>query len=381
MANACSLAAHAAKENKSKKVIGRQIVDGKYPEPFQRVELSEEAKSKLRRRPNVLVDEQDANGNFIRQENLFNASFGDGEGQNPVESGRYRLIWAKGCNWSNRVSITRELLGLEDVISVNVVGRDHYNDEDFGWEFVFDPDHIDPVLNVRFLTEIYEKSYPGFPGRATVPSLVDVKTGKVANNDYHHLTNYLEVDFKPFHKKGAPDLYPEELREEIDKLNVWLFHNVNNGVYKIQFATGYAAYQNAYDSFYAALDILEKRLSDRRFLFGDYVTDSDIRLYVTLARLDTAYSQNLGSTKHRLVDYPNLWGYARDLWQIPAFQNNTYFRDFSRGFRNDGGSHKGSFLSFQERFLDQIDFDELWGSRHGREIQSSDPANKFRTEE
>lgn len=376
MGTACDLAAHYTQA--TQKQIGKQIVDGKYPEPISHVELTAEDVKDIRKRPNVLVTEQDANGNFIRQQNLFNNSFGTGKDQNPVEKGRYRLIWAKGCNWSNRVSIARELLGLEDIISVNVVGRDDYDGEDYGWEFVFDEGHIDPVLGVRFLNQIYEKSYPGFPGRATVPSLVDVTTGTVANNDYHHLTNYLEVDFKEFHKPGAPELYPEELRDEIDKLNEWLFDNINNGVYKIQFATGYAAFRNAYDNFYAAMDILEDRLADRRFLFGDYVTDSDIRLYVTLARLDTAYSQNFGPTKHRLVDYPNLWGYARDLWQIPAFQNNTYFRDFSRSFRNDGGK-SGAFKSFQERFLDEINFDELWGSSHGRQELSHDPANKFRT--
>ena len=372
--SACSLAAHAALQNKKRK-IGTQIVEGKYPEPTEVLPVTEEEVAGIRPRPSVLVKEQDSGGNFIRQDNLFNTPFG--QGGNPVEKGRYRLIWAKGCNWSNRVSIVRELLGLEDVISVNLVGGTRA-DVDYGWEFIYDEGHRDPVLGVRFLSELYENTLPGFPGRATVPSLVDVTTKTVANNDYHHLTNYLEVDFAPFHKPGAPNLYPEELREEIDKLNVWLFHNINNGVYKIQFATSYRAYQNAYDSFYAALDILEKRLSEKRFLFGDYVTDSDVRLYVTLARLDTAYGQNLGPMKGRLVDYPNLWGYARDLWQIPAFQNNTYFYDFSRSF-SPVSKGKGSFRTFTDRFLDEIDFDALWGSPHGRQGKSSDPANKFLT--
>ena len=115
------------------------------------------------------------------------------------------------------------------------------------------------------------------------------------------------MNFKPFHKKGAPDLYPEELRKDIDEMNDWLFDNINNGVYKATFARSKEAYWDAYNSFYAAMDILEKRLENQRFLFGDYVTDSDVRLYVTLARLDIRYTWQLGHTKHRLIDYPNLW--------------------------------------------------------------------------
>lgn len=130
------------------------------------------------------------------------------------------------------------------------------------------------------------------------------------------------------------------------------------------------------------MDILEDRLADKRFLFGDYVTDSDVRLYVTLARLDIAYAQNLGPTKHRLLDYTNLWGYARDLWQIAAFQNNTYFRDFAAFFNADKAKgDRREFTSFVERFVNEINFDELWGSAHGRQWLSSDPANKFRVEE
>ena len=130
-----------------------------------------------------------------------------------------------------------------------------------------------------------------------VSFFVDTKIGKVVNNDYTWLTNYFEVDFKPFHKKGAPDLYPEELRKDIDEMNDWLFDNINNGVYKATFARSKEAYWDAYNSFYAAMDILEKRLENQRFLFGNYVTDSDVRLYVTLARLDIRYTWQLGHTQ------------------------------------------------------------------------------------
>ena len=184
---------------------------------------------KIRVRPQEVVSEIDENGYFVRQPNHFTEGFG--EGKNPVEKGRYHLVWAKLCHWSNRASIVRELLGLEDAISVNMV--DHAKHEkNLGWEFVYDKEHIDPVLGIQFLSEAYYKADDDYTGRTTVPALIDTKTGKVVNNDYTWLTNYFEVDFKPFHKKGAPDLYPEELRKDIDEMNDWLFDNINNGVYK-----------------------------------------------------------------------------------------------------------------------------------------------------
>ena len=328
---------------------------------------------KIRVRPVETVSEVDENGYFVRQPNRFIEGFG--EGKLPVEAGRYRLIWAKLCHWSNRASIVRELLGLEDAVSVNLVGHGKH-EKNLGWEFVYDKGNTDPVLGIRFLSEAYYKTDENYAGRTTVPALIDVKTGKVVNNDMHRLTNYFETDFRPFHREGAPDLYPEEIREEIDSLNGWLFDNVNNGVYKTAFARSPQAYWDAYYAFYAALDILEERLSGQRFLFGDYVTDSDVRLYVTLARLDIRYTQQLGQTKKPLFAYENLWGYARDLWQIPAFRNNTYFRDFANPKRKKGKLMEG----FNERFLDQIDFEAYWGQPHGRARLSGDPANKFRAE-
>lgn len=328
----------------------------------------------IRIRPKETVSEIDENGYFVRQPNHFTKGFGAGE--NPVEKGRYRLIWAKLCHWSNRASIVRELLGLE-AVSVNMVDFTQL-EENLGWEFVYDENHIDPELGIQFLSEAYYKADEEYTGRTTVPALIDITTGKVVNNDYHRLTNYFEVDFKPFHKKGAPDLYPEELRKEIDDLNFWLFDNVNNGVYKTAFARSPEAYWDAYHAFYAALDILDERLSKSRYLFGDYVTDSDVRLYVTLARLDIRYTRQLGHTKHRLIDYENLWPYARDLYQIPAFKNNTYFKDFA----NPKKSRDGKLMqTFNARFLDEINFDAYWGAPHNRARLSSDPGNKFKEEQ
>lgn len=329
---------------------------------------------KIRVRPLEIVSEVDENGYFHRQPNHFTEGFADGE--NPVEAGRYRLVWAKLCHWSNRASIARELLGLEEAISVNLVEHTQH-EKNLGWEFIYDENHVDPVLDIQFLSEAYYKADDDYAGRTTVPALIDVKTGKVVNNDYNRLTNYFEVDFKEFHKEGAPDLYPVLLRADIDELNDWLFDNINNAVYRTAFAGSKEAYWEAYNGFYAAMDILEQRLESKRFLFGDYVTDSDIRLYVTLARLDIRYTYQLGHTKHPLFTYKNLWGYARDLYQIPAFKNNTYFKDFA----NPNNKKSGDLMeTFNARFLDEINFDAYWGAPHDRARLSSDPGNKYKAE-
>lgn len=330
----------------------------------------------IRVRPIETVCELDEYGNFHRQPNHFTKGFKEGE--NPVEEDRYILFWAKGCHWSNRASITRELLGLEDTIKVEIVG---WGDKDYGkplgWEFANSPHHINAETGAQFLSELYYNADPAYEGRATVPALVDYKTKKVVNNDYHKLTNYLEVDFKPFHKKGAPDLYPVELREKIDKLNWWLFENVNNAVYRALFAQTLQAFSDAYETFFAGLEAMDQRLEHNRFLFGDYVTDSDIRLFVTLARFDVSYSSNIGPCKQRLVDYKNLWPYARDLYQIPAFYHNTFFQDFAASSRKVGDQKSEWKSTYYDIVIPNTDFDTIWKTPTGREGLSKDPSNKF----
>ena len=332
---------------------------------------------KIRVRPRETVSEIDVNGYFRRQPNHFTTPFGDGENDLKAEGNqRYRLIWAKLCHWSNRDSIVRELEGLEDQISVNMVSQAHH-EKNLGWEYVYNENNVDPVLGDQFLSEAYYRADEDYQGRTTVPALIDTKTGKVVNNDYNWLTNYLEVNFRPWHKKGAPELYPVELRDEIDKMNLWLFDNINNAVYRSSFSRSNEGHLDGVNTFYAAMARLEKRLETRRFLFGDYVTDSDIRLYVTLARLDIRYTFQLGETKHPLYTYKNLWGYARELWEIPAFKNNTFFADFAVPPVNVEGSAQ---RSFNYRFLKQIDFAKYWGESVDRSSLSKDPANKLKVE-
>jgi len=285
-------------------------------------------------------------GAFVRQTNAFTTPFGSGKGELPVEAGRYRLIWSAACPWATRQMIARSLLGLEKVISVGLVNpiRPLAADYDgahpaleaadlthlrgkfrLDWDFSLDPDGRDPVLGVKYLSDLYFNARPDYKGRFTVPAIVDIPAKKVVQNDYFNLSYYWETVWRPFHKEGAPDLYPERLRAEIDVLNEVIFNEVNNGVYKAGFAATQAAYERAYAVLFRRLDWLDGRLSTNRYLFGNRLTDSDIRLYVTLVRFDLAYYNAFRCNRNTLADFPNLWAYTRDLYQIPAFGENTLF--------------------------------------------------------
>ncbi len=269
-------------------------------------------------------------GFFQRQKNKFTTPFG--EGGLPVEAGRYRLLWAPVCPWAHRSIIVRSLLGLEDVISVGTADPIRPENNGSDWAFTLDENNEDPVLHIKYISEVYKNADPNYEGRHTVPALVDAATKKVVNNDYFHLTLYLETAWKPFHKKSAPDLYPENLRKEIDGLNEIIFHEVNNGVYKAGFARSQEAYEENYNLVFQRLDRLEERLGKQRYLFGAQITESDIRLYVTLARFDAAYYNAFLVNRNRLIEFPNLWAYARDLYQTEGFGDTTDFEAIKKHY-------------------------------------------------
>ena len=330
---------------------------------------------KIRVRPKETVSEIDKNGYFRRQPNHSTTPFGDGENDLKAEGNkRYRLVWAKLCHWSNRAAIVRELESLEDQISVNMVEHAPH-EKNLGWEYVYNENNIDPVLGDQFLSEAYYRADDDYQGRTTVPALIDTTTGKVVNNDYNWLTTYFEVNFRPWHKKGAPELYPVELREEVDKMNLWLFDNINNAVYRSSFSRSNEGHFDGVNTFYAAMDRLEKRLETNRFLFGDYVTDSDIRLYVTLARLDIRYTAQLGETKRPLYNYKNLWGYAKELWEIPAFAHHTDFAAIIRQGRIEGEEDGFRASTHYDLALPKIDWDAQWKVSTERAYLSSDPTH------
>ena len=318
--SACSIAAHKDGIQKKEKFSG-----------FGKVASSEKTR------------ETSDTGAFVRQENRFATPFGNEAGDLPVEAGRYRLLWTPICPWATRQVIVLKLLGIdENVISIGTANPIRTQK---GWEFSLDPNGIDPVLQIRYLPQIYAETDPNYTGRATVPAIVDIRTHKVVNNDYHKLSNYWETVWKPYWKEDAPDLYPKNLRTGIDALNEILFHEINNGVYKAGFAETQSEYEKNYQLVFHRLDWLEEHLSYNRFLFGDQLTDSDIRLYVILARFDTAYYFEFRLNKKRIRDYDNLWNYAKELYSIPAFKEATDFDAIRKGyFLGDAGSNPYQIL-------------------------------------
>lgn len=273
-----------------------------------------------------------SDGSFQRQKALFSTPFGIEEGELPVEKNRYRLIWSAPCPWSHRAVIVRHLLGLEDVISLGMVDPIRPNTPEIDWAFTLDENDIDPVLGIKYLSDVYKQTDPNYTGRPTVPAMIDIHTNKVVHNDYFTLTNELEIAWAPFHKRNAPDLYPKHLREKIDQFNEFIYTDINNGVYKCGFAESQHAYDQAYDTLFDRLEELEQHLSAKRFLMGDFITDADVRLYVTLVRFDIAYYSVFKANKHRLVDYPNLWGYARELYLTPGFGDTTDFEAIKKHY-------------------------------------------------
>ncbi|MEG9226404.1 glutathione S-transferase family protein [Aeromicrobium sp. Sec7.5] len=240
----------------------------------------------------------------------------------PVEPGRYRLVAAKACPWANRAIIVRQLLGLEDVISLGLAGPTH---DRRSWTFDLDPGGVDPVLGYERLQEAYLARFPDYPKGITVPAMVDVPTKQVVTNDFPWITHDLFFEWQEFHRPDAPNLWPDDVREEMETVMQRIFTEVNNGVYRCGFAGSQETYEAAYERLWTALDWLEERLADRRYLMGDAITEADVRLFTTLARFDAVYHGHFKCNRNKLTEMPNLWGYARDLFQTPGFGDNTDF--------------------------------------------------------
>jgi glutathionyl-hydroquinone reductase len=246
----------------------------------------------------------------------------DGSGRWPVEAGRYRLVVSRACPWANRAIIVRRLLGLEDALSMGVAGPTH---DARSWTFDLDPGGVDPVLGIERLGQAYDKAVPGYDRGITVPALVDIPTGAVVTNDFPQITLDLSTQWRAFHRAGAPDLYPEALREEIDEVAELVYRDVNNGVYEAGFAGTQASYERAYRRLFDRLDWLTQRLSHQRFLVGDTITEADVRLFTSLARFDSVYHGHFKCNRSTLTQMPVLWAYARDLFQTPGFGDTTDF--------------------------------------------------------
>ncbi|MFF8316414.1 glutathione S-transferase family protein [Streptomyces bobili] len=253
----------------------------------------------------------------------------DGRDGRPVEAGRYRLIVSRACPWASRAVISRRLLGLEDALSMGIA--DPIQD-DRSWRFTLDPDGRDPVLGIRFLAEAYDRREKDHPGGVSVPAIVDVTDGELVTNDYQRITLDLAAEWSALHRDGAPDLYPEPLRGEIDAIMAEVYEDVNNGVYRAGFANGQAEYEEACAAVFRRLELLASRLAWRRYLVGDTITEADIRLFTTLVRFDAVYHGHFKCNRWKLTENDVLWAYARDLFQTPGFGDTVDFDHIKRHY-------------------------------------------------
>jgi putative glutathione S-transferase len=247
----------------------------------------------------------------------------------PVKAGRYRLVAARACPWANRSVISRRLLGLEGAISLGLPGPTH---DARSWTFDLDPDGLDPVLKIHWLQEAFFARTPDYPRGITVPAIVDVPSGKVVTNDFPQITLDFATEWTEFHRDGAPDLYPEHLRDEIDTVAELIFRDINNGVYRAGFAGSQKSYERAYTRLFDRLDWLEERLTTQRYLVGDTITEADIRLFTTLARFDAVYHGHFKCNRNKLIEMPALWAYARDLFQTPGFGDTIDFEQIKKHY-------------------------------------------------
>jgi putative glutathione S-transferase len=267
-------------------------------------------------------DTKSTGGRFVRKSTQFRDRVtADGSSGFKAESGRYHLYVSYACPWAHRTLIYRKLKGLEDHISVSVVNPlmlEH------GW--TFEPaDGVvpDPIHNAQFLHQIYTAAKPDYSGRVTVPVLWDRETGTIANNESSEIVRFFDREFDDVGASG-PRFCPRELESDIDDINAFVYDAVNNGVYKCGFATTQEAYEEAVTALFAALDQIELRLSGNRYLVGDPLTEADWRLFTTLLRFDPVYVGHFKCNIRRIVDYPNLWAYTRELYQVPGVAETVH---------------------------------------------------------
>jgi glutathionyl-hydroquinone reductase len=271
-------------------------------------------------------------GAFVRRDSPFRhwvtpdgAAGPSGEGGFKAEAGRYHLYVSLACPWAHRTLIYRALNRLEGAISVSVV---NWLMLDHGWTFVEGQGVVpDPILDARFLHEIYTAAEPRFTGKVTVPVLWDRERGTIVNNESSEIIRMLDSAWG-----GGGRHYPAALRPEIDALNARIYDTLNNGVYKAGFATSQAAYEAAVNPLFDTLDWLEARLATRRYLCGDTITEADWRLFPTLIRFDAVYVGHFKCDRRRIADYPSLSGYLRELYQWPGVRETVNFSHIRRHY-------------------------------------------------
>lgn len=257
------------------------------------------------------------NGEFIRDESVFRGRVtADGSSGFRAEALRYHLYVSLACPWAHRTLILRALKGLEDAITVSIVDPCI---GPAGWAFAehrgCSPDGIHAAA---YLRDIYLRAKPDYTGRVTVPVLWDRRTATIVSNESAEIMRMLNSEFNAFAMREANDLYPQALRPQIERWNEIIYRTVNNGVYRAGFATAQDRYEAAARELFATLDALEAHLAEHRYLCGSLVTEADWRLFTTLVRFDAVYHGHFKCNQRRLLDYPGLWAYARELYQFPG---------------------------------------------------------------
>jgi glutathionyl-hydroquinone reductase len=288
--------------------------------------------------------EQTATGEFNRQEDAFREWISnDGSTPFPATAGRYHLYVSLACPWASRTVIFRKLKGLEQAVGLTVV--DPFRDER-GWAFrdpekskpgsdlkkLDDFESTDPINRFRYLSEAYRATDPNFDDRVTVPVLWDKETKKIVNNCEDHICPMFNFVFNEFAANKDVDLFPKDLEAEHSKLNDFLYENINNGVYRAGFSTRQQVYERACKRLFDALDEMEKRLANSRYLFGKRIVEADWRLFCTLIRFDVVYHGHFKCNLRRIIDYPNLQGYMLDLYQQPGIDETVNIDHIKRHY-------------------------------------------------
>ena len=269
-------------------------------------------------------------GKFERQASKFRDKVSNEDGSTfPAESGRYHLYVSLACPWAHRALIFRKLKGLEAHIDVSVV---HPEMLDQGWEFKDYPGATgDKLYNFDYAHQIYTKAEPEITTRVTVPILWDKQTETIVNNESAEIIRIFNSGFNSL-TNNEDDYYPNAQREEIDAINNMVYHDINNGVYKAGFATTQQAYEEAVTALFCALDRVEERLSKQRYLVGSKITEADWRLFTTLIRFDAVYHGHFKCNKKQIADYPNIYGYMKELYQVPGVAETVNFDHIKRHY-------------------------------------------------
>ena len=281
---------------------------------------------------NTWESEVSDDGEFVRHQTSFRAQIrADGSTEFGPESGRYHLYVSYACPWAHRTLITRKLKGLETSISFDVVSPLLPNT---GWSF---DDAVpgttgDSINGLGHLREAYMLSNPKFEGAITVPVLWDKKTRQIVNNESAEIIRMFNSEFQGCATHASVDLYPQNRREQIDELNDWIYEQINNGVYRCGFARKQKSYSRAFKELFAALDRVEKILADSRYLVGPELSEADVRLFTTLVRFDAVYVTHFKCNLKRIVDYPNIWGYTRDIYQAPGVAETVNMAHIKRHY-------------------------------------------------